>query len=269
MDELITLYLSQLESLNYSPNTLETYSRYLPYLNTLALKKFNAPIYKLKASDLILLKNTDLSLYSPATQNLLFGMLKGLQTYLIADGKIDFISVTNHLYNKLDTSYSKAFSIDDIKKMRTVAKTNFAYISFLLLCMSGLRISELVALRVSDIDRHTESIWIRKSKNNHGRRVLITPLPYLTQVWKYFDSIEIIDGEPLIFATAKSEVRTLIDDFNAAYHTNYYTHNTRSTYATLMLDLGYRLDQIMRYLGHKNLSTTLKYIDSRRTYDIN
>lgn len=269
MDNLITTYLNQLESLNYAENTLDTYSRYLPYLNTLALKKFNAPIYNLKASELIKLKNSDLKLYSPATQNLFFGMLKGLQTYLIADGKIEFISVTNHLYNKLDNTYSKAFSVDDIKKMRTVARTNFAYISFLLLCMSGLRISELVALRLSDIDRQQESIWIRKSKNNNGRRVLVTPLPYLTQVWKYFDGIEIIDGEPLLFSTAKSEVRTLIDDFNEKYHTNYYTHNTRSTYATLMLDLGYRLDQIMRYLGHKNLATTLKYIDSRRNYGFN
>lgn len=269
MDNLIATYLDQLESLNYSPNTLDTYSRYLPYLNALAMKKFNTPIYKLKASELILLKNNDLSLYSPATQNLFFGMLKGLQSYLIADGKIDYISVTNHLYNKLDASYSKAFSLDDIKKMKSVAKTNFAYISFLLLCMSGLRISELVALRISDIDRQNESIWIRKSKNNHGRRALVTPLPYLTQVWKYLDSIEIIEGEPLIFSSAKSEVRALIDDFNAKYHTNFYTHNTRSTYATLMLDLGYRLDQIMRYLGHKNLATTLKYIDSRRTYDLN
>lgn len=267
MDKLITFYLSQLESLNYAPNTIATYSRYLPYLNSLAIRKFNTPIYKLKASELILLKNTDLSLYSPATQNLFFGMLKGLQSFLIADGKIDFISVTNHLYNKIDTSYSKAFSIDDIKKMKSVAKTNFAYISFLLLCMSGLRISELVALSVSDIDRQNESIWVRKSKNHNGRKSLITPLPYLTQVWKYLDSIDIIDGEPLIFATAKSEVRTLIDDFNATFHTNYYTHNTRSTYATLMLELGYRLDQIMRYLGHKNLATTLKYIDSRRNYD--
>lgn len=266
MDILIQTYLSQLESLNYSPNTLDTYARYLPYLNSLALKKFDTPIYKLKASELILLKNSDLKLYSPATQNLFFGMLKGLQSYLIADGKIDYISVTNHLYNKIDASYSKAFSIDDIKNMRTVAKTNFAYISFLLLCMSGLRISELVALRVTDIDRQQESIWIRKSKNHNGRRVLFTPLPYLTQVWKYLDSIEIIEGEPLIFSTAKSEVRTLIDDFNTKYHTNFYTHNTRSTYATLMLDLGYRLDQIMRYLGHKNLATTLKYIDSRRNY---
>lgn len=269
MDNLIATYLDQLESLNYAENTIDTYSRYLPYLNTLALKKFNVPIYNLKASELIKLKNSDLKLYSPATQNLFFGMLKGLQTYLIADGKIEFISVTNHLYNKLDNTYSKAFSIDDIKKMRTVAKSNFAYISFLLLCMSGLRISELVALSVSDIDRQNESIWIRKSKNHNGRKSLITPLPYLTQVWKYLDNIDIIEGEPLIFATAKSEVRTLIDDFNAAYHTNYYTHNTRSTYATLMLELGYRLDQIMRYLGHKNLSTTLKYIDSRRTYDLN
>lgn len=269
MDNLIQTYLSQLESLNYSANTLDTYARYLPYLNTLALAKYKKPIYELKASELINLKNTDLTLYSPATQNLFFGMLKGLQSYLIADGKIDYISVTNHLYNKLDSTYSKAFSLEDIKKMKLVAHNRFAYISFLLLCMSGLRISELVALKVSDIDIQGESIWIRKSKNNYGRRVLLTPLPYLTQVWKYLYSIEIIEGEPLIFSTAKSDVRTLIDDFNSTYHTNFYTHNTRSTYATLMLDLGYRLDQIMRYLGHKNLATTLKYIDSRRNYDFN
>lgn len=262
MDDNINQYLSVLKSANYADNTIKFYTRYLPHFNNLALKYYNTPIYKLKVSQLLEFKDKFMAGYSFSSQNSFFGMLKGLQNFLVADGRIDYISVVPMLYNKLDTNYSLSFNPKQFHFIKSISTNRMTWAAFCALVCSGLRISELVSLSLSMIDVTHNCIYVKTAKSRTSRKVELLQIDLLSDFYKYIAIIEPISDEVYPFEFAQPAIRYLIDKFNDKYNTTYTTHNTRSTYATLMYRRNVPLVDIMRYLGHKNLKTTLKYIDS-------
>lgn len=262
MDDNINAYLSALQTANYADNTIKFYTRYLPHFNNLALKYYKTPVYKLKVSQLLEFKDKYMAGYSLSSQNSFFGMIKGLQNFLVADGRIDYISVVPMLYNKLDVNYALSFTPNQFKQIKLLATNRMTWAAFCALVCSGLRISELTALSLSEIDVTHNCIYITKSKSRTSRKVELLQIDLLRDFYKYIAIIEPISEKVYPFELAQPAIRYLIDKFNDKYNTTYTTHNTRSTYATLMYRRNVPLVDIMRYLGHKNLKTTLKYIDS-------
>lgn len=262
MDDNINQYLSALNTANYAENTIKFYTRYLPHFNNLALNYYETPIYKLKVSQLLEFKNKYMAGYSLSSQNSFFGMLKSLQNFLVADGRIDYISIVPMLYNKLDVDYALSFTPNQFKQIKLLSTNRMTWAAFCALVCTGLRISELTALSLSMIDVAHNCIYITKSKSRTSRRIELLQIDLLSDFFKYISIIEPLTEKVYPFEFAQPAVRYLIDNFNDKYNTNYSTHNTRSTYATLMYRRNVPLVDIMRYLGHKNLKTTLKYIDS-------
>lgn len=262
MDKYIDNYLTALSKANYAANTIEFYSRYLPFFNNIAISKFNTPIYKLKVSQLLEFKDNYMSNYSASSQNSFFGMLKGLQNYLIADGSIDYISVVPLLYNKLDVNYSLSFNPNEFHRLKSLSTNRMTWASFCALVCTGLRISELESLALNDINFVTNNVYVTRSKSRASRKVELLQIPMLSDFKDYISIITPITDNVTPFLFAKPAIRYLIDKYNDTYNTSYTTHNTRSTYATLMYRRHIPLVDIQRYLGHKNLKTTLKYIDS-------
>ena len=262
MDENIAQYLSALSRANYADNTIKFYTRYLPHFNTISLNYYKTPIYKLKVSELLEFKDKYMAGYSFSSQNSFFGMIKGLQNFLVADGRIDYISVVPMLYNKLDINYSISFTTADFPKLKSLSTNRFTRASFCALVCTGLRISELTALSLSSIDVAHNCIYITKSKSRTSRRVELLQIDLLSDFYNYLSIIEPLSDKVFPFEFAQPAVRYLIDNFNDKFNTNYSTHNTRSTYATFLYKKNVPLVDIMRYLGHKNLKTTIKYIDS-------
>lgn len=262
MDDNINLYLMMLSDSNYAENTIKFYTRYLPHFNNLANKYYNTPIYKLTVRQLLEFKKKYMSGYSLSSQNSFFGMLKGLQNFLVADGRIDYISVVPMLYNKLDINYSISFTANDFPKLKAMSTNRFTRASFCALVCTGLRISELTTLSLSEIDVANDCIYVTKSKSRTSRKIELLHIDLLSDFCKYISIIEPLTETVYPFEFAQPAVRYLIDNFNDKYNTNYSTHNTRSTYATFLYRKNVPLVDIMRYLGHKNLKTTIKYIDS-------
>lgn len=262
MDDNIALYLYTISKANYAENTIDFYKRYLPHFNNLSLNRFNLPIYKLKVTQLLEFKNKCLSGYSPSSQNAFFGMIKGLQIFLIANGEIDYISVVPLLYNRLETNYSLAFNPNEFKRIKSLATNRMTWAAFCALVCSGLRISELQSLSIDNINFATNKVFVTKSKSKSARTIELLHIPILSDFNNYISIITPLSKDVYPFQFAKPAVRYLIDNYNDKFNTKYTTHNTRSTYATLMYRRNVPLVDIQRYLGHKNLKTTLKYIDS-------
>lgn len=262
MDENIAQYLSALSRANYADNTIKFYTRYLPHFNSISLSYYKTPIYKLKVSELLDFKDKYMAGYSLSSQNSFFGMIKGLQNFLVADGRIDYISVVPMLYNKLDTDYSLSFSPNHFPYINKMSTNRMTWAAFCALVCSGLRISELVSLSLSMIDVTHNCIYVKNTKSRTSRKIELLQIDLLGDFYKYIAIIEPISDEVYPFEFAQPAIRYLIDKFNEKFNATYTTHNTRSTYATLMYRRNVPLVDIMRYLGHKNLKTTLKYIDS-------
>lgn len=150
-------------------------------------------------------------------------------------------------------------------------ETMFAFMIF-----TGARISEAMAERLRDIDRHNGHTWIRgtKTKNAKDRRVPIHPglKPIL---WRYLDEVAPgRDPNDLLFVTTKGKRRTK-DRFNDLIdsvipHANkllearrqlllpdhFTSHAFRRTYVTMLAELGENEGVAIARVGHESAKLT-------------
>jgi site-specific recombinase XerD len=128
---------------------------------------------------------------------------------------------------------------------------------------SGLRVSEVVSLRVGDVHLSRNRVHIRQSKNLKDRITVLSPL--LT------DYLNLITGnrqaKEFLFLTQsgnKYSVRTLQTIFKRALSSSGIPleascHTLRHSFATSLLENGVDIRIIQAQLGHSNIKTTMLY----------
>ena len=128
---------------------------------------------------------------------------------------------------------------------------------------SGLRLSELAALDVSDVDLYTESVRVF----GKGRKERVCPvgLPALEAISKYRSAANVHSGALFINKSRKRMATRSIWLILKRYlpHTSIpisiSPHKLRHSFATHMLDRGADLRSVQALLGHASLSTTQIY----------
>ena len=128
---------------------------------------------------------------------------------------------------------------------------------------SGLRLSELAALDVADVDPYTESV--RAFGKGRKERVCPVGLPALEAIQKYRAAANVHAG-PLFInkARRRMSVRSVwLVLKRYVRHTSIpisiSPHKLRHSFATHMLDRGADLRSVQALLGHASLSTTQIY----------
>lgn len=128
---------------------------------------------------------------------------------------------------------------------------------------SGLRLSELTALDVSDVDLYTESVRVF----GKGRKERVCPIgaPALDAIQKYRAAANVHSGPLFINKLRKrmSPASTWLVLRRYLRHTSIpisiSPHKLRHSFATHMLDRGADLRSVQALLGHASLSTTQIY----------
>ncbi len=164
-------------------------------------------------------------------------------------------------YNKEIKLPFSAIEIDAIRSSCKNKKER-AIIEFLL--ASGVRVSELCSIRLSDINFDTLAITVKEGKGSKQRTVYINELAskhlveYLTSRTVYGD---------YLFYNKKKEplnpggVRFLLKEIeNRAGINNVHPHRFRRTFATGLANRGMDIQEIGKLLGHANLNTTQTYV---------
>ena len=128
---------------------------------------------------------------------------------------------------------------------------------------SGLRLSELRALDVADVDLYTESVRVF----GKGRKERVCPIgvPALETIQKYRAAANVHSGPLFINKLRKRMSAAAIWLILRRYlqHTSIpisiSPHKLRHSFATHMLDRGADLRSVQALLGHASLSTTQIY----------
>ena len=128
---------------------------------------------------------------------------------------------------------------------------------------AGLRVSEIVNLRVADIDSNRMTIFITKAKGKKDRIVTLSQ-KLLVELRNYYK-----EYKPKVFLFEGQEdrqysVRSVQEVFskakiNAGVKTKGGIHTLRHSYATHLLEAGTDIRFIQELLGHNSLNTTLRY----------
>lgn len=127
---------------------------------------------------------------------------------------------------------------------------------------TGLRVSELCALRVEDVDPEDQVLLVRQGKGKKDRYV---PLPdkLFTPLWAFIGArttgpvFRNYRGERLSTRTVQLMVRAAAQAAGIGKRTT--PHMLRHTYATNLLNRGASLREVQELLGHASVSTTERY----------
>jgi integrase/recombinase XerC len=128
---------------------------------------------------------------------------------------------------------------------------------------SGLRLSELAALDVGNVDLYTESVRVF----GKGRKERVCPvgLPALEAISRYRAAANVHSG-PLFINTSHARISTRSVWLILKRYLRFTSipisispHKLRHSFATHMLDRGADLRSVQALLGHASLSTTQIY----------
>ena len=202
--------------------------------------------------------------YSSSTLNLRICSLKYYFREVV--NRLDLVTkIPNHRFQKYDTEIMTEAEVNQVinagRDMRQKLVVTMLY-------DTGIRISELVRVKLSDFDKHNHSIIIRNSKGNktrvvyYGHRLrevikqyylVMGRLPKNTLIENY-NTIE----QPLSLRGAQHIVREVVK--RSGIKKKISAHSFRHTFAVHYLNFGGSIFRLQKLLGHKYITTTLNYL---------
>lgn len=167
-------------------------------------------------------------------------------------------------YPKQSKKLPIVLSVEEIQRMFDVCENKKHKVILALLYSCGLRVSELINLKWSHIDRSRMVINVIQAKGSKDRQVplSIDLIPLLESYWNEYKSKEyVLNGQTNIQYTDRS-VGQVIKQLSQKANINnkrVYTHLIRHCHATHSLESGTDISIIQKILGHSSPKTTAIY----------
>lgn len=246
-------FIQEMKRRNYSKNTIESYSSCIKYFFSKSEKDHPKNINEKD------IKNFLGKFKEVNTQRNYHSAIK--KFYLIClnqKDKFKYIPYANK-NNKLPI----VLSVDEIQSMFSVCDNTKHKVILALLYSCGLRVSELINLKWSHIDRSRMIINIIQAKGNKDRQVMLTPelLPLLTKYYLEYKSKEyVLNGQSSLQYSDRS-VGEVIKQLasKASINKRVYTHLMRHCSFTHMVENGTDINLVQKLAGHSNVKTTMIY----------
>lgn len=254
----IDAYVALLKLKNYSPNTIRNYSNWFwVFLQHFPGRKPSA-ITRTEIQD-FLYAYRKTNKWSGAVQNQLINSIKFFYEKLLKRQPEHYDLPRAKKPHQLPS----VFSEEEIKRI-IAACENLKHRSMLCLAYAaGLRVSEIVNMKLNDIDSQRMVIYIRQSKGRKDRQVMLSTklLDLLRQYYKQYRPRHwLFEGQAgeqysarslqLVLAGAKKKAKVIKKGS---------IHALRHSFATHLLEGGTDLLSIKELLGHQSLKTTLTY----------
>ncbi|HCI56410.1 MAG TPA: site-specific tyrosine recombinase XerD [Bacteroidales bacterium] len=265
-----------------SQNSIEAYlhdiSSLKEYIDSEGINKTPGQITFNDLTDFILWLNKRNS--NARTQARILSGIRAFFRYLIIEGEITENPTTLIESPKLGFHLPEVLTINEIEKLldaidlsKPEGHRNKAIIETLY--GSGLRVSELVNLRITDIHRE-EGFLIITGKGNKQRMVPIGSRA-LKEIDLYFEQRRLIPkiyDENIVFLNRRGRrltrvmVFTIIKDLasRAGIKKNISPHTLRHSFATHMIEAGADLRAVQEMLGHESILTTEIYTHIDRSF---
>jgi len=133
----------------------------------------------------------------------------------------------------------------------------------------GLRKSELLNLKYTDVDLENMSIFVRQGKGSKDRVVPIS-LGLVPSLKKYLEERKRLNKTcPEFFASLNRNsgytingLKRLVIQLKQCSGINFTVHKLRHTFATLMLEGGCDIYSLSRMMGHSDIKTTTIYLSA-------
>jgi integrase/recombinase XerD len=154
-------------------------------------------------------------------------------------------------------------SVLEVKKLLSTIKNLKHYTMISLLYGSGLRISELKNLQITDIDGQRMVINVRQAKGKKDRQTIlsVSQLEILRKYYReYKPNTYLFNGQNSLKYSSRS-IQEIVKKaaFYAGIKKHVHPHTLRHCFATHLFESGTDLRVIQELLGHSNIKTTQIY----------
>jgi len=267
--DLLSKYKHQLILKNYSSNTVNAYLNGLKlFLGFIKAKKLKEVGEKELENYFYHCKQNLGYSYSTMKQHL--ASIKFLyENVLLEKSDFDF-----NIKMKKPSTIPEVLSVEEVQRFLNTF-TNLKHKAIFTLCYSaGLRLGEILNIKISDIDSDRMQIRINQAKGNKDRYSILSQkvLELLRKYVKEYKPSEYLfegqNGGKYSSASVQQLMRRQRKKANIKKKAT--PHTLRHSFATHLLDNGTDIRFIQELLGHQHISTTQIYthVSSRSMKDV-
>jgi integrase/recombinase XerD len=258
--EVPAAYVQKLEVMRYSKSTLKHYvlclSEFIAYFEYKQMS-----IEQLTSDDILMYMNYRVNVdgISETYQNQLINAIKFYYEKVLGRDRDRYVIDRPRSTYKLPT----VFSEDEVAEILKHVHNKKHYAMLVTIYSAGLRVSELINLKIKDIDSKLNVIWIRSSKGKKDRSTLLSErtLTILREYYKAYKPrhylFEGMDGKQYSARSIQNILKKAMQE--AGIQRRGSVHTLRHSFATHLLENGVDLRYIQFLLGHVSPKTTEIY----------
>ena len=272
----LALYKQTLEGNNYAPQSIKAYlgdvEQFVAWLQTRRVD-WDIP-YRIQRIDIVeFINNLGAKKASAVTRKRKLAAIRGFLKFL-KENEIIYGNPADTIEGPIREERDPAILLKtEYKALLQVAGDNprdFAIV--MLFLQSGLRVSELVNLKIQDVDFASREITVRQGK---GRKDRVVPLvKQAAAALKVYLAVR--DGLPEYDEVFLARNGTSMDQRTVRYRIHKYykeagikkkasVHTLRHTFSTHQIHNGLKINELKEVLGHRRMETTYKYVHLDRT----
>ena len=260
IQDYLQRYTERLQIQRYSPSSIKNYTSNLFQFLTIASCQFTtAEEIDIVAIEKYIFWKIKKDNISASHQRIILASIAKFYE-LVIEKRINL----KHLYpQRKEHKIPNYLTFTEITKLIDVT-SNLKHKSIIMLLYSGgLRLSEVINLKIADIDSHSMTITIRQAKGKKDRQVMLSEkfLLILRQYYlKYKPSYFLFEGQNSLQYSGRS-IQQIVKESATKSGLNkpVSPHILRHSFATHLLESGTDIRYIQELLGHNHLKTTEIY----------
>jgi site-specific recombinase XerD len=258
MTPLRQRFIDDLRLRNFSPKTVKAYvAGVLRFARHFGRSPADLGSEEIRSFQIYLLQQqATWSLYNQTVCALRF-------LYRITLGRPDVVQTIP--YGKRPKTLPSVLSQEDVARLIEAAKPGRQRVMVQTAYACGLRINELLQLRVADIDSSRMVVIVRQGKGRKDRLLPLSP-GLLTELRAYWRQARpamwlfpgLFPGQPLRDGAFYRSFQELV--IRAGFRKRVTCHTLRHSFATHLLEAGVDLVTLQALLGHSHLRATICYL---------
>ena len=255
MDVYLKKLVDELRLRNYSPKTIKSYTGCVA--EYLRIKQNNLNSVDIDFIKQYLLSKIDKGLSSQTVNQSLQAINFFCWNVLKFQGKIDI------RFAKTPSKLPIVLSREEIQSMLAVINNEKHGLLVALTYAGGLRVSEVINLKIKDINLPELTIHIKGAKGNKDR-ITILPEKLVQNIGKLISNKDLNDfvfaserGGKLTERSAQMIFENALKKSNIKKDATF--HSLRHSFATHLLENGVDVRYVQELLGHANIRTTQIY----------
>ncbi len=255
-ENILTQMKQELIVEGYSSKTLKMYLLYAHEM----IYFINKPVEQITKGDVVgYLAHKKEKECNNATLSLIHASMKYLFKKMLKMNVLEEIKIP-----KKSKSLPKVLTKDEIRLLFQNTKHGRNRLMLQFMYGSGCRVSEVVKIKVEDLNMKERTATIRSGKGDKDRFIILSK-EWVSDMKRYLDKKKIKsefvfskkNGKNLTTDTIQRIVRKAAKKAGITKHVT--PHSLRHSYATHLLEAGTNIRYIQSLLGHSNLNTTQVY----------